>query len=523
MLHGFYDRPGVSRGADGYHHPASEDDLVALVRRARRESAQLRVRGSAHSVARAIYTDDVGAARAHCDVMLDRLAAVSFDDAAMRVTAQGGCHLGVDPRDPTGTSTHASSLVAQLDARAWALPDLGGVSHQTVAGFLMTGSCGGSVQHGIEEAVVGYRLVDGAGRVHDLVRGRDELFDAVGSSLGLLGIVTAVTFQCVPRYDLIGRETVTPEGDCGYALTGDGEAGLEGFLRRTEYARLMWWPQEGVRRVVTWQAARMRPSDYDARTGPPGALRARAYSALGDLGEAVPARVGHAVNLASQAAAGVLYDAIAGADRRFAPVAAASPAGARVGAALRGAFAARALPAILRAFVPVAPPQRFWDSWWNGLPMDNQMSERRLPTEFTEIWVPLDRAGEVMRALRAHYDRAGYDATGAFLCELYAARATRAWMHPGYGRDSLRVDLFWFARNAGDPTRGWFVQFWELLRPFAYRLHWGKHLPADSALGHEHLRAHTPRWDDFMAARRELDPGGVFLTRYWREALGVTA
>jgi hypothetical protein len=190
---------------------------------------------------------------------------------------------------------------------------------------------------------------------------------------------------------------------------------------------------------------------------------------------------------------------------------------------VRDAFSTHVLPPVLRAFVPAGGKQEFWDSSHQGLPMDNQMSELSLPTDFTEIWVPLERTGEVMRALRGLYDRAGYDATGPNICEVYAARATKSWMHPGFERDSLRIDLFWFKRNPGDPRAGWFVQFWELLRPFAYRLHWGKQLPRDPALGSQHLRAHTPRWDDFLAVRRELDPDSVFLTSYWRDALGLAA
>lgn len=511
-----YERPALSRGADGFFHPATEDDLVALVRLARREGAQLRVRGAAHSVAGAIYTDGAPRGRPdrrHVDVMLDRHAAVSFDDARRQVTVQAGCHLGRDPRDPTGTSRWDNSLLAQLEARGWALPDLGGVSHQTVAGFLATGSCGGSVRHSVSEAVVGWRVVDGLGRVRTYTRDRDEDFDAFGCSLGLLGVISAVTFQCVERYDIVGREDLTDERACAYALFGDGEIGLEGFLRRTEYARLMWWPQDGVRRVVTWQARRMVAGDYEARTGPPGALRPKRYSALGDV---VPdERLRPAANLASQAAAGLMYEAIARAKGSLA-----DPSLARRLA--RPALTGTVLPALLRRFVPLAPPQHFWDSWCRGLPMDDQISDALLPTEFTELWVPLERAGEAMRALRGHYDRHGYDATGAFICELYAAGRNAGWMHPGYGRDSLRVDLFWFGRNPGDPTRGWFVQFWELLRPFAYRLHWGKHLPADPALGRDHLRKNTPRWDDFLALRAALDPDGVFVTRYWREALGIT-
>jgi D-arabinono-1,4-lactone oxidase len=485
----------VVRRRDGFFHPASEDEIAALVRYARRNGRQLRVRGSAHSVRDAIYTDGHG-----IDVMLDRYTGVAFDNAKRRVTVQAGCHLGADPRDPTRTATWERSLLAQLERRGWALPDLGGVTHQTVSGFLMTGSCGGTVRHAFEDAVVALRIVDGTGRAYELVRGRDELFDAAVCSLGLLGVISSVTFQCELRYDIRGREDITSEAGAEYGLFADG--GLEGFLRDTEYARLMWWPQEGVRRVATWQARRMQREDYDALTGPPGALRRKPYSALGD-GIASP-RLSALANRASQALGGAFYDGLAQVSR------------AR---RLRTLTGRHVVPRILRQFVPTGKPQHFWDSWCHGLPMDNQMSEASLPTDFTEIWVPLERAGEVMRALRDHYDRGGFDATGAYICELYAARTTRGWMHPGHGRDSLRVDLFWFRRNPGDPRRGWFVQFWRLLKPFGYRLHWGKYLPDNGDLGARHLRGQFPRWGDFLAARADLDPDGIFLTRYWREAL----
>ena len=48
-------------GADGFHHPADQVELVALVRAAYREGRQLRVRGTAHSVAHATYTDPLNA------------------------------------------------------------------------------------------------------------------------------------------------------------------------------------------------------------------------------------------------------------------------------------------------------------------------------------------------------------------------------------------------------------------------------------------------------------------------------
>jgi len=479
-----------------------------LVELAIRRQQALRVRGSAHSIPAAIYSDARQAGHSLAiDVMLDRFAQVSF--AGELVTVEAGCHLGADPRAPTGSATWERSLLCQLERRGLALPDLGGVTHQTIAGFLMTGSSGGTTQHALEDSVVALRLIDGRGLVHELVRDRDEHFDAALCSMGLLGVLSTVTLRCVPRYDVIGREDITTEAGSAYELCGTGPNGLAAFLERTEYARLMWWPQRRVERVVTWQARRMEDADYDATTGPRGALRRKRYSALG---EGLPPRLVGPASQVAQWVGGKFYDAVEG-----------------IGYADRGVdesaprYTRHVLPAVLGAFVPLdrGTPQRFWDSWFDGLAMDNDMSETSLPTTFTELWIPLDRTAEALRTLREHFRARGHDATGNFIFEIYAARATRGWLHPGHERDSLRIDVFWFERSRGDRTR-FFEQFWDLFAAFDYRLHWGKHLPNDDLRGAHYLRARYPRWDDFLALREQLDPHGLFLNTHFRAALGIT-
>jgi D-arabinono-1,4-lactone oxidase len=519
-----------ARWNDGYFHPSSEEELIALVRLARSEGRSLRVRGSGHSIAAAIDSDGrARAARAgqpssrDIDVLLDRYTRVDIDVERRRVTVQAGCRLGDDPRDPSGLATFDSSLVAQLDRAGLALPDLGGVTHQTVAGFLMTGSCGGTVRYSNEDSLLAFRFVDGEGKVHEVTRDQGDLFDAFGCSMGLLGVLSTVTFACIPRYDVVGREDISPEDAAPMDLFGGGPRGLGAFFRDTEYARLMWWPQTGVERVTTWQARRMGDADYRSDTGPRGALLPRPYDAL-RTGLTSPV-LSRGVSLAAQWAGGKIFDTIAGTRALARGLSARFPAIAQASQRLAPIAERRILPGVLEPFVPVdeAGPHLFWDSWWNGLPMDNPMSDTSLPTTFTEIWVSLDDAAEVMSLLRAHFRERGFAATGAFIFEIYAARASRFWMHAGHGRDSLRIDIFWFERNPEDPTTTFFVQFWELLRPFGYRLHWGKHLPRNDDLGVHYLRRQFPRWDDFLALRRSLDPAGIFLNRHFRKALGVGA
>jgi hypothetical protein len=93
-------------------------------------------------------------------------------------------------------------------------------------------------------------------------------------------------------------------------------------------------------------------------------------------------------------------------------------------------------------------------------------------------------------------------------------------MSPAYGGDVFRVDVFWFALNGGTQD-DFYSQFWSLLKPFAFRAHWGKFLPPSSPEWVAYFRANLPRMGDFLALRERLDPRQVFVTDYWRGHLGI--
>jgi len=206
------------------------------------------------------------------------------------------------------------------------------------------------------------------------------------------------------------------------------------------------------------------------------------------------------------------------------PAAATELLGPRAGgaalAAWRGVTGRRLGGAAIKAFVPVEGPRHFRGPWWRTLPMDNEMDAALAPTTFTEVWLPLERAGEAMRRLRDLFARDPGRA-GDFAFELYAAGASEAWMSPGFRRDSLRVNVFWYERNPGDPRDGFFAPVWEALADLGPRLHWGKLGPRPSPAAVARLRAELPAWEDFLAVRQELDPDGVFLTDAWAATLGL--
>jgi hypothetical protein len=563
-------------GPDGFHHPASESELVGLVKAAYRSGRRLRVRGAAHSISDAIYTASTEPNRVSrqtpppgddFNVMLDRYRSWRVKDEARKlVEADAGIHLGADPGDPTGTATLEQSLLYQLATeRGWTLYDTGGITHQTVSGFTATGSSGGSLQFTSDRNLHGFRVIDGRGEVHEYTRddADPEGFNAMSPSLGLLGVVSAITFECTELFAIDGQEFVTTVGGGPVDLLGDGSGGrlsLEQFLRHTDFARLEWWPQRGADRLLTWQAKRMavppgfQPRRYKRFAGSPEAAEqtiAILFTILGNLGDLSKARgklednfdvlqeVLQALPPARElGAAGRILAKFLGHAIEFGVDAAITML--EPFAWLIADTVPEFYPRLLEAFIPLdkGGPQHFQDYGWSGLPMDNQANDELLPTEFTEAWVPMPRTREVVNLLHTYFseprdDDDAYKRTGMYAWELYSAMPSPFWLSPAHssGDDewkdgALRIDPYWFADNADNPAETLFAGLWRLLRDngVPFRLHWGKFQPLYARGDRDwvdYFRAHYPRWDDFLRLRAERDPNNIFLTDYWRERFGL--
>lgn len=251
----------IERGADNFYHPKNEEEICQLIQYANQHHLQVRVRGSAHSsYPEAIYTDSYQIQRyIMIDMMLDQLNRVTFNDEHMQVTVQAGCHLGLDPFDHTKQSTEQNGLCWQLAQRGWALPLLAGITHQTVGGFFSMGSEGGSLQHSLYQHIVGLTIIDGTGKIHQVSANQQpEVFYAAGVSMGLLGIITSLTLQCVKNYYIIGsienKCLTRPEDFFNFPWIN--------WLRDVEYSRIMWCGLPGIERLGIWQARRMVEADY---------------------------------------------------------------------------------------------------------------------------------------------------------------------------------------------------------------------------------------------------------------------
>lgn len=534
-------------GSQTFYEPENEEELRALILRAKAEKVQIRVRGSAHSVKKAIFTDDFNSETPRqpdkgINLMLSKpfFKKFSLDTTNKTVTVGGGCNLGKDPFDPTESSTLQNSFLFQLNQAGFSIPDVGGIIHQTVGGFLSTGSSGGSLQYSIDDSIVSMKFMDGNGIIHTVSRNdaNTDLFYGFGVSMGLMGIILEVTFQYDPSFDIKGTETTSTYEYCEVDLFGNGTAtkpSLETFLQQTEYTRLIWWPQDGVEKMVVWQAHHMKPDEYNAQTGTQQNFKPKVYQEFPFvLGTPIPAEI----------AADLLYTLIGTWPVWFHNIMGNSKIYDIIVFIADAAFPKYILPAIINAFVPdnydkdgvlkKGCPQEFWDIWWHGLPMDNQVNDNLIPVEFTELWIPVSQSQYVMSSLKEFYED-NKKAQGTFSCEIYGAKKSGFWLSPAYNEDVIRVDLFWFAKNTED-ARTYYLQFWIFLRDLlnkhnsGFRCHWGKYLPedinakdknADLKKWAEYLQKQYPKWNDFMKLRTQFDPNNVFLTDYWKKHLGI--
>lgn len=552
----------IDRGADGYYHPSTVEQVRDLVLHARDVGATLRVRGSGHSVDASIRADGHP-----IDLLLDRMRAVTItpeiDGEHAVVKVEGGCNLGLDPHDPSGTSSWDNSLSVQLHRAGWALSALGGISHQTVSGFLMTGSAGGSTKHSFGNSVLRLQLVDSEGRIHEVSRDdageKRRLFEAAGVSLGLLGIITTVWLRAIRAYNLVGREVTTPLADCPIDLFGEGTSSrpsLAEFLNETSYSRILWWPQPGFDRIQIWSA---EPEDIraDLRSKPfeilsqlqsvSGALLQTVVGNLRDLSQ-VPARL-EALQWLYHLERGLAGDApmeelratqapsstkerqalrrgcargltriVAGALK----LAFQSGMARRLGARLEREMPPR-IHSLMNLFIEDGTKE-FRDAWHHALPMDNQLDTQLWPTSFAELWLPMQTAPAVMQRLREIHlqkDAASrYRFTKAFPLEIYAGPRSSFWLSPGYDRESLRINPVWMDQWPGDPVRDLYQTYYDALKEFDFRPHWGKYLPRPTEEWRAYYRRQLPMLEKFLALRSEMDPRRVFANEHWRNHLG---
>ncbi len=174
---------------------------------------------------------------------------LSFNDSEHTVTVQSGVILG--------------DLLDAIEAKGWCIPCLPDINTITIGGALATGTHGTSgkllCEYMTDCSIV---LADGSlKRINE----KDEMIDAVRVSLGVLGVMSEITFKCEPIYTLHVKEG--PEDDSEWLPK------IKERLQKHDFLRILWLPHTDKGYVITGD--KINPDTEIAENLGPAYLRHR--------------------------------------------------------------------------------------------------------------------------------------------------------------------------------------------------------------------------------------------------------
>lgn len=152
---------------------------------------------------------------------------IGYDDAERTITVQSGIILG--------------DMLEAIEAKGWCIPCLPDINTITIGGALATGTHGTSGKL-LSEYMTSCRLVLADGSIKE-VNAQDELMDAVRVSLGVLGVMSTITFACEPIFTLHLKEG--PEDDSEWLPK------IKERLKEHDFLRILWLPHTDKGYVIT--------------------------------------------------------------------------------------------------------------------------------------------------------------------------------------------------------------------------------------------------------------------------------
>lgn len=471
---------------DGIYHPASAEDVQTLVKYAINNKLKVRVAGAEHSPQASIFSKNDHEVRMKLDGMLKNVDFIEKKEDYAIVEVGAGCYIGINPEDPA--SNEKNSLVYQLDQQGYALPQLGGITHQSFGGFLGTGSSGGSMTESLHKTIQSIRYVDGRGQLQEITADNPKFYGFV-ASVGLLGPTVSYTIKVPRRYLVKGNEKNCLFQDSCLVPDQKGYTKLKEALTQNKFAHYLWYPLSS--RVVEYNATAI---PYD---------------------EKITKKPYHHVLQSSFKAKGAEYSL------RFADK------------ILQWdyAFTAKIVGFMQSLFVPVTDSnshQEFCDDSFNALPTDNLTYglDGPMKVSFSELWFPVEQTDEVMNRLTKLFKEKPKTA-GNLFTEIYASPESPFWLSPSYGCNVIRIDLVWFEKNSSDKEK-FFGVFYEALHDVkGLRFHEGKHIPESGKqygnykFNVEELQKNIPLLNDFLKLREIIDPEQIFVTDYWRKLYSI--
>ncbi|KAI1343363.1 L-gulonolactone/D-arabinono-1,4-lactone oxidase [Xylariaceae sp. FL0016] len=210
-----------------YLQPESLPEIEKIVKLARRCRRRITTTGCGHSPSSLTCTSS-------WLVNLDNFNRIlSIDEKNGVVVMQSGIRL--------------YQLCDELARYGLAMPNLGSINQQSIAGAISTGTHGSSLKHGLmSEDIQSLRITTADGTTHLCSPTENpDLFRASLISLGALGIITEVTFKAIPEFTLRWQQVIDADAKMLDRWTRD-------LWTHAHFVRVWWFPY--TRRAVTWSA-----------------------------------------------------------------------------------------------------------------------------------------------------------------------------------------------------------------------------------------------------------------------------
>lgn len=169
-------------------YPKDLTDLRKIILDATATHTKIRIAGSLHSMNELNVTSGIL-------ISTDKLQRVlSIDTQGLTVRVEGGIKM--------------KNLLSSLAKENLTLANQGYIAEQSIAGIIATATHGSGHTGTISSFVKQIELLDGRGELHILTPEKDfHLFSAAVVSLGCLGIIYAVTLECIPLERMTATKT----------------------------------------------------------------------------------------------------------------------------------------------------------------------------------------------------------------------------------------------------------------------------------------------------------------------------
>ncbi|SDR69508.1 FAD/FMN-containing dehydrogenase [Polaribacter sp. KT25b] len=196
---------------------STEQELQEVVK----NSQKIRIFGNKQSSA------DIASGTENLVDIKDYNKILSYNNTEQTITVQSGIILG--------------DLIEAVEAKGWCIPCLPDINTITIGGALATGTHGTSGKL-LSEYITECNIILADGSLKKITD-KDDLINAVRVSLGVLGVLSTITFKCEPIYTLHIKEG--PESDAIWLPK------IKERLKKHDFLRILWIPHTDKGYVIT--------------------------------------------------------------------------------------------------------------------------------------------------------------------------------------------------------------------------------------------------------------------------------